>query len=130
MKNRMISAGVASLCSLIAGACEDRDKPPPRAPAPDNTAVNERDRSGATKTPGDQSESAADVRISADVRKAIMDDSSMSTDAKNCKVITENGVVTLRGVVNSQAEKDAIEAKAAAVSGVLRVVNELEIASR
>lgn len=97
-------------------------------PAADNTATNKADRSNDTKTPMDQSQSSDDIRITADIRRAIMEDKSMSTNAENCKVITDKaGVVTLRGVVNSQAEKDSIEAKAKAVAGVSRVDNQLEV---
>lgn len=98
-------------------------------PAPDNTARNERDRDGGTMTPGDQSESASDRKITADVRSAITSDTSMSLNARNVKIITINGVVTLRGPVETQAEKDAIEAKAEAVAGVSSVDNQLEVKS-
>lgn len=97
-------------------------------PAPDNTAWNKVDRTGDTKTPMDQSQSRTDINISADIRNAIMDDKSMSINAQNCKIITENsGLVTLRGVVSSQGEKDSIDAKARAVAGVAQVDNQLEV---
>ena len=125
---------------LLAGACDrsvDQDSTTKtRVPSggsavgaqPDNTARNKIDRDGATKSPLDQSNSSADIKITADIRRAIMDDKSMSTNAQNCKVITDkSGVVTLRGPVQSQAEKDSIESKAKAIAGVNRVVNELEI---
>lgn len=100
---------------------------PPAPPAADNTGANKRDAGGETKTPMDQSNSKADIDITAAIRKAVMDDKMMSTNAQNCKIITEKGVVTLRGVVDSQAEKDAIEAKAKIVTGVSRVDNQLEV---
>jgi len=76
----------------------------------------------------DQSQASGDVKITAEIRRAIMDDETMSANAQNCKVITDkSGVVTLRGVVNSQAEKDSIEAKAKSVAGVTRVDNQLEV---
>jgi hyperosmotically inducible protein len=56
-----------------------------------------------------------------------MSDSAMSINAQNCKIITQKGAVTLRGPVASQAEKDAIAAKAKAVPGVTSVTNELEV---
>ena len=71
--------------------------------------------------------SSSDVRIAADIRKAIMDESSLSTNAKNVKVIVKNGAVTLRGVVETQAEKDLIEARAKDVTGVTSVINEIEV---
>ena len=78
----------------------------------------------------DQSNSSSDIKVTADIRRAIMEDKSMSLNAQNCKIITDKaGVVTLRGPVTSQAEKDAIESKAQAIAGVSRVVNELEVKS-
>ncbi|MGH7241921.1 MAG: BON domain-containing protein [Phycisphaerales bacterium] len=84
----------------------------------------------ATKTPMDQSNAKADIDITAAIRRAIMEDKSMSTNAQNCKIITEGGVTTLRGPVNSQSEKDAIEAKAKSVAGVTRVDNQLEVKTK
>lgn len=95
---------------------------------PDNTARNKVDRSGDTKTPFDQSETSSAIKITADIRRAIMDDDSMSVNAQNCKIMTDkSGMVTLRGVVASQAEKDAINAKAKAIAGVTQVDNQLEV---
>lgn len=94
---------------------------------PDNTGRNDRDAGGDTKTPMDQSNDQRDIDITAEIRRAITDDDSMSTNARNVKIITNKGSVTLRGVVESQAEKDAIEAKAKAVAGVQSVDNQLEI---
>ena len=99
-----------------------------RSAAPDNTAKNERDRSGDTKTPGDQAENEADRTITQNVRKAITSDSSLSTDAQNVKIITQDGNVTLRGPVKSDKEKKDIEAKAKQVAGVKGVDNQLEVA--
>lgn len=102
-----------------------------KAPAdtmPDNTGRNDRDRDANNATPPDQGESESDRRITADIRKAILAEKGMSINAQNCKVITRNSIVTLRGPVSSQAEKDMIAEKARGVSGVASVVNELEIA--
>src|SRR6185436_9741280 len=111
-KTLTLVAAAAALTALLS-ACDQRpsststpDKTTPRstAPKPDNTANNARDRDGTTTTPGDAGQSSSDVRIAADIRKAIMDESSLSTNAKNVKVIVKNGAVTLRGVVETQAE--------------------------
>ncbi len=96
-------------------------------PQPDNTAVNERDRNSSTPTPMNQSESAEDIRITADIRKAVLGIDRLSVNGQNCKIITRAGVVTLRGPVASQEEKDMIATKAQAVTGVTSVVNELEV---
>jgi osmotically-inducible protein OsmY len=98
------------------------------ATAPDNTAVNKRDQDTSTLTPVDQSENADDIRITAEIRRAVLDDKSLSTNAHNAKIITaKGGMVTLRGVVNSAAERDSLETKAKAVNGVMGVSNQLEV---
>ena len=93
----------------------------------DNTARNSRDREPATLTPGDQAENETDRQISANVRQAVVEDSSLSTNAHNVKIVTSGGTVTLRGPVKSAEEKAAIETKAKQVAGVGRVDNLLEI---
>jgi osmotically-inducible protein OsmY len=71
--------------------------------------------------------SAEDTRITADVRQAVLSDTAMSASARNCQIITNNGKVTLRGQVDSEMEKNDIEAKARAVAGVTDVDNQLEV---
>jgi len=95
----------------------------------DNSGRNVRDRNDATKTAGDQSESEADRTISQNIRQAVVADDSVSTNGKNVKIITAEGVVTLRGPVKSEQEKTNIGAKAQQIAGVKRVDNQLEIAN-
>lgn len=94
---------------------------------PDNSGKNERDRSGETKTSGDQSNSSEDTKITADVRRAIVKDSSLTMMAKNVKVITAGGIVTLRGPVKNAEEKTKIEQLATAAANGAKVDNQLEI---
>lgn len=93
----------------------------------DNSARNERDRSGATLTPLDQGGSEADRNVTQLVRKGIVGEDGFSVNAKNVKVITQEGVVTLRGPVATAAEKAQIGALAAKADGVKRVDNQLEV---
>jgi osmotically-inducible protein OsmY len=111
---------------VLALGCERQPSSPP-PPAPDNTARRAADRGSGIVTPTDQGESAEDRRITADIRKSVMADSALSTNAHNCKIVTRNGAVTLRGPVDTQAEKDAIEKAAKAVTGVTSVQNDLEV---
>ncbi len=104
--------------------------PSTSSPNADNTSRNKTDRDSSAPTPLDQGMSAEDTRITADIRKAILADSSMSMNAQNCKVITNKGVVTLRGPVASETEKSAIESKAKSVAGVTSVDNQLEVKSK
>jgi len=93
----------------------------------DNTAQNSAVREGSQSTPLDQSERPADIKITAAIRRALVEDSAMSMNAKNCKVMTDGGTVTLEGVVDTQSEKDSIESKARTVAGVTTVINRLEV---
>src|ERR1043166_7406057 len=86
---------------------------------------NVRDRTGDTLTPVDQSETEGDRRLTQDIRKAIVADDSLSITAKNVKIITINGVVTLRGPVNTEEERQSILEKAKGIAGVQNVVNQL-----
>jgi hyperosmotically inducible periplasmic protein len=115
-----------------AGAAYPADKAtsPPAQTAPDNTGRNVQDRSGTTLTPGDQSESQADRALTQQIRKAVVADKSLSTTAKNIKIITRDGVVTLRGPVNNPHEKEAIAAKAQQIAGVNKIDNQLEVKGR
>jgi len=116
--------------ALLSGCSgDDKYAADKTATAPDNTAQNKRDKSGATVTPMDQSETEADRAITQAVRKALMDDSALSTNAKNIKVVTQNGKVTLRGVVETAEEKKNIAAKVGALPGVVSCDDQLEVKS-
>jgi osmotically-inducible protein OsmY len=96
-----------------------------QAPAPDNTKANaQTDQSTADK----QSNAAADRALTQQVRKAIMQDKSLSTYAHNVKVVSQNGQVTLSGPVRSDEEKQAIVQKAAGVAGQDHVVDQISVA--
>jgi hyperosmotically inducible protein len=117
---------------LIVGCSKNRseDKQVSQtAVEPDNSSRNVRDRDDQNKTAGDQSENEADRTITQNIRRAVTADDSLSTNAKNVKIITNDGTVTLRGPVKSEKEKAEIEAKAKQVAGVKRVDNQLEVAS-
>ena len=65
----------------------ERTLSPPAYMVPDNTDVNVRDRRGETLMPGDQSESVVDRSLTQRIRQAIMADESLSTTAKNVKIM-------------------------------------------
>jgi hyperosmotically inducible periplasmic protein len=104
-------------------------EPVTSAPA-DNTGQNVRDKGGDTLTPLSQSESKADIKITADIRRAIVKDKRLSTSARNIKIITDNGRVTLRGPVNTTQESALIVSKARAIAGAGNVNNQLDIANQ
>ncbi|MBJ7448865.1 MAG: BON domain-containing protein [Parachlamydiales bacterium] len=79
-------------------------------------------------TPLDQSEDTADLKITQKIRQALIDDSMLSVNAKNIKIITVNGHVTLRGPVESKQEKQIVVAKARQIAGALNVENFIDTA--
>jgi len=112
------------LCVAIAGitpaiAAEPKDA--------DNTGQNVRDRGDHTTTPMDQGGSEGDRTITAEIRKQITDNDALSMNAKNVKVITQGGVVTLRGPVKSATEKTTVAGIARKATGVKRVDDQLEV---
>ena len=130
---RLISA-----CRLLVGAgCNRNDsaadrkehEPSTAQVAADNTKKNERDQHGAALTAGDQPENEADLTIAQHVRQEVVKQDALSMNAKNVKIVSVNGVVTLRGPVKSAAEKTEVERIARSTQGVTRVDNQLEIAA-
>lgn len=93
--------------------------------APDNTKTN-KDQAGPTAD--QQKMNSADRAITQKIRKAIHEDSSLSTYGHNIKVITQDGKVTLRGPVRSDEERSNLEAKAVSVAGQENVTDQLEVA--
>src|SRR5947208_5754496 len=87
-----------------------------QAPA-DNTKVNQRDRNANEPTADQQKENTSDRQLTAQIRRSIVKDKSLSTDAHNVKIIAQGGNVTLKGAVKSDAEKQAIESKATQLAG-------------
>jgi hyperosmotically inducible protein len=124
-KKRLASSGAA-----LPGDKDDPNAPPTAATYgtdADNTRVNERDRASAALTPMDQGESAEDRDLTQSIRKSVIADDSLSFTAKNVKIITRDGRVTLRGAVNNAREKATIERAATDLAGPKKVTNELEV---
>lgn len=123
---------------LLAGLSSLRAQEPAPAPtdksstsAPDNTGKNERDRNASEATADQQKENSTDRDLARQIRQAIIKDKSLSTYAHNIKVIAQDGVVTLKGPVKTQEEKQSIEAKAAEVAGGAdKVKSEIEVTGK
>jgi hyperosmotically inducible protein len=103
--------------------------PSDEAVLPDDTANNVRDREGKTLTPMDQSSDPKDIEITRQIRKAVMADDTLSTTAKNIKIITIDGTATLRGPVESSTERINIGKKANVIAPG-KVNNQLEVTVR
>ena len=120
MKRTLLILICFSTVGLTAMAADDKTKP-------DNTAINERDRSRETQTSGDQSNSSADLKITQAIRRGLMKDSGLSATAKNIKIITNNGQVTLRGPVKNAQEKAKIAQLARSVAGGGKIDDQLDV---
>ena len=120
MKRTLLILACLCAANLAAIAADDKTKP-------DNTATNERDRSGETQTSGDQSNSSADLKITQAIRQALVKDGELSMTAKNIKIITDNGQVTLRGPVKNAQEKAKIDQLARSAAGGAKIVDQLDV---
>jgi len=125
LQNAFRTAVMASL--LMTGWAVGSAQEPSSAPQADNTKTNQRDRNANEPTADQQKENTSDRDITKQIRQAIEKDKTISTYGHNVKVITQNGMVTLKGPVRSEEEKKAIEAKAAEVAGGDKVTNEMEV---
>jgi osmotically-inducible protein OsmY len=94
----------------------------------DNTEVNKRDRNPGEVTADQQKETPADRDLAAKIRREITKDKSLSTYGHNVKIIVQNGVVTLKGPVRSDAEIQTITATASRIAGGdAKVTNQLTV---
>lgn len=95
--------------------------------APDNTSVNKRDRNTAEPTADQAKNNRSDREIMRNIRRDVVKDKSLSTQAHNVKIISEHGKVTLRGPVHSDDEKRAIEEHARKYAGDGNITDELTV---
>lgn len=112
-------AGVLTLSMAVSG--QGQTSPSPSAP--DNSAKNKQQRTTADQ----QTNAAGDRQLTAQIRKAIIADKTLSTYAHNVKIITIDGAVTLKGPVKSDAEKQTVADLAAKAAGADKVTNEITI---
>jgi len=114
-----IVLGVASL------GAQNRDS---TGVKPDNTKVNQQDRAANQPTADRQKNNATDLDLTKNIRRSIVEDKSLSSYAHNVKVISQNGTVTLKGPVKSEAEKSAIVSKAVSLAGGAdKVVDQMSV---
>lgn len=97
-------------------------------PAPDNSKTNQRDREKSAATADRQKTNAEDQELTRKIRSAVAADKSLSTYAHNVKIITRDGVVTLKGPVRSSEEKKAVLSKAREIAGEGNVTDQMDVA--
>lgn len=118
-RTTLVLAAVIAV-TMTAGATDEKTDA-------DNTAINKRDRSSETVTSGDQSNSSADLKITQDIRRALMKDGELSMTAKNIKIVTADGQVILRGPVKTAEEKTKIAQIAKSAAGGAQIVDQLDV---
>jgi len=94
---------------------------------------------GSTGTPSDSSSMSAmnkdmaitdaDKRLNNQIRHSLNSDTSLANVGQNIHFSTQNGEVTLHGLVASETEKNQIEEKVTQLSEVKSVKNELEVSN-
>ncbi len=92
----------------------------------DNTKVNTRDQNSGELSAQDQGRNQTDTELTRKIRQDIVKSSDLSTYAHNIKIITVNGIVTLKGPVKTSAEKEIVLEKAKAIAGASHVVDKME----
>jgi osmotically-inducible protein OsmY len=125
--SRTLLTGIFLFSSLGLLCAQQDNSNASQVPA-DNTKMNQRDRDQNEPTADQQKENTNDRQLTAQIRRAIVKDKSLSTTAHNVKIISQNGAVTLKGPVKSEEEKQAIESKATEIAGSGKVNNELQVA--
>jgi hyperosmotically inducible periplasmic protein len=123
MRKAAFIVTLGALLSVAPGSAGAQDK----GTQSDNTKVNKRDRASGAVTADQQKENTNDRQLSANIRKALMDDKQLSTYAHNVKIIVRNGMVTLKGPVRSEEEKKTVEAKATEIAGAGKVTSMISI---
>jgi hyperosmotically inducible periplasmic protein len=133
MKRNAVKALIAELVLLssvsLLWAQQDTDAAQPPS-AVDNTKINQRDKNQSEPTADSQKQTPTDRQLSQQIRRALVKDKSLSTNAHNVKVIAQNGMVTLRGPVNSDSEKQTVEATASQIAGSDKVTSEIQVKSK
>ena len=117
-----VVAGATQMTPSV-GLADDQKKP-------DNSAVNKRDRAEGAATADSQKMNKPDREVTQQIRKAIMDDKSLSTYAHNVKIVTRNGMVTLKGPVRSEEEKQTIMKMATDAAGASNVKDEMQVSPK
>jgi hyperosmotically inducible periplasmic protein len=119
---RTLSTGVAAVALSFAAASAHGKT---MQQDPDNTSANK----NQGMTADQQKNNAADRELAQKIRQSIINDKSLSTNARNVKVIVRNGKVILKGPVQSEDEKKSIADKASDLAGAENVTNKLTIKS-
>lgn len=116
-------------------SCETKEKPrkPPQNHGvlnhPENLSKKSPKRNFLSHGMVQSLEEDKDRQITQSIRKHLMNDKTLSFIARNITVITEDGVVTLRGKVPSEVEKNKISQKINLIPSIVTLNNKLEVSN-
>lgn len=116
MRSKRMQSSLMVAAMFAALACSDDGR--------DLGTHDDEAREHAALDTGGKSEE--DIDLSQRIRSGITSVDAMSEQARNVRVISQDGVVTLRGPVESEQEKATIETLARN-AGATRIDNQLEI---
>jgi ribosomal protein L7Ae-like RNA K-turn-binding protein len=148
MRKAVVSILLPSVVALAAFACSTRAirNPPPRSDQSeeakadlgandagkstghsdgyvDENKINQGEHETQQALTPPPIETRPDLEITHDVRRALAADASLSAKAKQVKIVTANGVVTLGGAVGSETERRTVASTAQRIAGVTGVNN-------
>jgi len=95
-------------------------------PAPSESSMQE--PNGVTTLPIEQKRN--DLKITQEIRQALLQSDALSFTSKSVHVMTHNGEVTLSGKVPSARERSLILSFTKAHAGVLKVNNQIDVSNK
>jgi hyperosmotically inducible periplasmic protein len=125
LRNSVLTSGLVAL-SCCAGTLH-ASQPPQQSGTTQTAPDNSKQNKDQSQTADNQANAKADRNTSAKIRKAIVADKTLSTYGHNVKIITQNGLVTLKGPVSSEDEKQKVAADAATIISADKITNELTV---
>jgi len=115
------------IATAVAFGCLAFQSPGVAATQDSPTAAQAKEQ--AKKPTADQAKNTnTDLQTMKNIRKAVMDDKTLSTTAHNVKIVSQHGKVTLKGQVKTEEEKSTITKLATDIAGAGNVTDEMVVA--
>lgn len=95
--------------------------------SPDNSAANQRIIDANGLTAQNQSGLEKDIDVTTRIRQELVNDKTLSTYAKNVKIIVLKKGITIKGPVNTIAERDRIVNVANGVAPQMKIYNQMTV---
>ncbi len=117
---------LAALSLLLMVGCDTHEKKPRAEIKQDMSSLANVSNDQSTLNPFERNESQADRILTQQIRQLIMQDEQLSTNAKNIKIITIDGVVNLSGNTTDPSERMIIIEKIRSVPGIKNIKDHIE----